>query len=195
MQHYFRTKREYPDCLVMFRMGDFYEMFFEDAKRASDILDITLTSRGELDGEKIPLAGVPYHALDPNLAKGVVKRDVVRVVTPGVVVESELLNERSNNYLMALTIKGEHIGAALADISTAEFLATELPARELGALLAPFSPAAILIPLSAGVDRQLHETLAKSACLTPVEDGEFQGAAERQKGPFWVSAPAAHRAD
>jgi len=213
MQQYFRTKREYPDCLVMFRMGDFYEMFFEDAKRASDILDITLTSRGELDGEKIPLAGVPYHALepylaklvrtglkvaiceqleDPKLAKGVVKRDVVRVVTPGVVVESELLNERSNNYLMALTIKGEHIGAALADISTAEFLATELPARELGALLAQFSPAEILIPLSAGVDRQLHETLAKSACLTPVEDGEFQGAAERLKAHFGVATLEAY---
>ena len=69
MQQYFRVRKEYPDCVLMFRMGDFYEMFFEDAKTASKALDITLTSRGEHEGERIPLAGIPYHALEPYLAK------------------------------------------------------------------------------------------------------------------------------
>ncbi len=196
MQQYFRFKGEYPDCVIMFRMGDFYEMFFEDAKIASRVLDITLTSRGMFDDKKIPLSGIPYHALepylakfvkagyklaiceqieDPKFAKGVVKRDVVRVITPGSVVENELLNEKSNNYLMALTIKGDKIGAAFADISTAEFLATELHRKELRAVMAQFSPAEIIVPMSLGVDKELFEELKDAAYLSPVEDVQFQG--------------------
>lgn len=196
MQQYFRVKKEYPDCVVMFRMGDFYEMFFEDAKLASKVLDITLTSRGEYDGEMIPLAGIPYHALepylakfvraghklaiceqmeDPKLAKGVVKREVVRLITPGAVVENELLNEKSNNYLMALTLRGDKVGAALADISTAEFLATELSRKELAAVLAQFTPAEIIVPMSLGVDKEFLAELGNAAYLSPIEDAQFAG--------------------
>ena len=201
MQQYFRIKGQYEDCIVMFRMGDFYEMFFEDAKLASKVLDITLTSRGEYDGKKIPLAGIPYHALepylakfvkasykvaiceqveDPKLAKGVVKREVVRVITPGAVIENELLNEKSNNYLMALTLRGDRIGLALADISTAEFLTTELHRRELRTLLAQFSPAEIIVPLSLGVDKELFAELGDASYLSPLEDAQFAG--ERAEG-------------
>ena len=209
MQQYFRVRKEYPDCVLMFRMGDFYEMFFEDAKTASKALDITLTSRGEHEGERIPLAGIPYHALepylakfvrqgykvaiceqmeDPKFAKGVVKRDVVRVITPGAVVENELLNEKSNNYLLALTAKGERLGAALADISTAEFLATEISRGELKALIAQFSPAEVIIPASLGVDRELLSELERAAPLSPVDDASFgqENASNLLKGHFRV---------
>ena len=123
MQQFMFFKEKYPDCLILFRMGDFYEMFFDDAKIAARILEITLTKRGYHKGEPIPLAGIPYHALeqylakliraglkiaiceqveDPKLAKGVVKRDIVRVVTPGTVVENNLLSAKTNNYILAI---------------------------------------------------------------------------------------------
>ena len=126
MQQYQDAKRQHPDCLIMLRMGDFYEMFYEDAITASRELEITLTARGK--GEKCaPLAGVPYHALetylgrlikkgykvaiveqleDPKHAKGLVKRGLVRIVTPGTVMESSMLEEKENNYVMALTSYG-----------------------------------------------------------------------------------------
>src|SRR3990167_3830519 len=126
MKQYQEVKKAHPDCLVMLRMGDFYEMFYEDAVTASKELEITLTARGKGD-KRAPLAGVPYHALDtylgrlikkgykvaiveqledPKKAQGLVKRGLVRIVTPGTVMESSMLEEKENNYVMALTSYG-----------------------------------------------------------------------------------------
>ncbi|NLH48278.1 MAG: DNA mismatch repair protein MutS [Myxococcales bacterium] len=144
MRQYLDIKAEYPDHLLLFRMGDFYEMFFEDAEKASKILDIALTSRSHKNAEeRIPLCGIPYHALtpylsklikagvkvaicdqmeDPRLAKGLVQRAVTRVVTPGLVIEAdELLDEKSNNFLMGLYLEDDAQGFCLTDLSTGEF--------------------------------------------------------------------------
>jgi DNA mismatch repair protein MutS len=142
MNQYFRIKSQYPDEILFFRMGDFYEMFGEDAKVASKILGIALTSRGQIKGEKIPLAGIPYHAADrylakllragkkvvvceqvedPKLAKGIVKRDVVEVITPGTVTVDGVIEGASNNYLVSLTGDKEKLGLAMIDLTTGEF--------------------------------------------------------------------------
>ncbi len=147
LRQYLQAKADSGDALLFFRMGDFYELFFEDALIASDVLGLTLTSRdGAEKQERIPMAGVPCRALDgylarlikagktvaicdqledPKLAKGVVKRAVVRTVTPGTVLEPELLDDRANNYLAALCLTGHHSGLALLDVSTGEFLVAE----------------------------------------------------------------------
>jgi len=146
MRQYLDTKSRYPDCILLFRMGDFYEMFFEDAVTASKVLEITLTSRNKGKEDSIPLCGFPYHALstylaklidagfkaaiceqveDPKQAKGVVKREVVRVVTPGLVVDSGNLQAKENNFLAALYLQDFHFGLAFLDISTGEFRVTE----------------------------------------------------------------------
>jgi DNA mismatch repair protein MutS len=151
MRQYVEIKAGYEDCILLFRMGDFYEMFFEDAVTAAKILDITLTSRNKGKDDSIPLCGFPYHAAssyiskliengfkvaiceqveDPKLAKGVVKREVVRVVTPGLVIDVDNLNAGENNYLAALSLARESIGLAFLDISTGEFRVTEIKDRE-----------------------------------------------------------------
>jgi DNA mismatch repair protein MutS len=151
MRQYAEMKERYPDCILFFRMGDFYEMFFEDAVTASKILEITLTSRNKNSADAIPLCGFPYHAAspytakliekgykvaiceqveDPKLAKGVVRREVVRVVTPGLVLDTENLRAKENNFLAALVIRDGRFGLACADISTGEFLVTEAKDRE-----------------------------------------------------------------
>ena len=151
MRQYAEVKERYPDCILFFRMGDFYEMFFEDALTASKILEIALTSRNKNSKDAIPLCGFPYHAAssyiakliekgfkvaiceqieDPKLAKGVVRRDVVRVVTPGLVLETENLQAKENNFLAALFVRNGRFGLACVDISTGEFLVTEADDRE-----------------------------------------------------------------
>jgi DNA mismatch repair protein MutS len=146
IKQYLSIKDEYPDALLFYRMGDFYEMFFEDAELASRLLEITLTSRNKKDKTPIPMCGVPFRAVkgyiarliglgykvaicdqieDPALAKGLVKRDVVRVITPGMIVEDEFLDAKSNNYVLALIHQNQVWGLAFLDISTAEFLVTE----------------------------------------------------------------------
>ena len=146
VQQYLSIKQQYPDAILFYRMGDFYEMFFEDAKTASRILEIALTSRNKKDEEAIPMCGVPHHAAqgyvarlieqgfkvaiceqveDPAKAKGLVKRDVVRVITPGLVVDTEILDARSNNFLMSLFFWQGRYGIAHLDISTGTFRVTE----------------------------------------------------------------------
>ncbi len=147
MQQYYDVKEAYPDALIFFRMGDFYESFGDDAKVIARELEITLTTRGKSsDGEKMPLAGIPYHAIDtylprlvrkgykvaiceqledPKKAKGVVKRGVVRVVTPGTAVDSSMFMGPSNNYLMAISGDKGVYGVSFLDISTGEFLTTQ----------------------------------------------------------------------
>ena len=152
MQQYLEIKSEYPDAILFFRLGDFYEMFMDDAVVAARVLDITLTSRNKGATEEIPLCGVPFHSCqpyvaklvqnghkvaiceqveDPKVAKGIVKRAVVRVVTPGLVVDTDTLDPRRNNYLMAL-FQGENdcYGVSCVDITTGEFRVTELPDLE-----------------------------------------------------------------
>lgn len=152
MRQYLEIKADYPDCILFFRLGDFYEMFLDDAVKASRILDITLTSRGKGgDGADVPLCGIPYHSAmpylaklveagekvaiceqteDPKLAKGIVKRAVVRVVTPGLVTDADSLAPKENNYLAAL-VPGETVwGLAYLDLSTGDFRTTELTGLE-----------------------------------------------------------------
>src|SRR4030066_1358158 len=144
-QQYLRIKRRYPQAIVLFRLGDFYETFDEDARVVARELDIVLTSREMGKGQRVPMAGIPYHALDNYLAKligkgykvaiceqmtppgkGLVERDVIRVVTPGTVVEPGLLTDKSNNYLVSLVIDGDEAGISCVDITTGEFATTPL---------------------------------------------------------------------
>ena len=151
MRQYVEIKAGYEDCILLFRMGDFYEIFFEDAVTAAKVLDITLTSRGKGREDSIPMCGFPYHAAspyiakliekgfkvaiceqveDPKLAKGVVKREVARVVTPGLVVDTDNLQAGENNYLAALSCVHEKMGMAFLDISTGEFRVAEIEDRD-----------------------------------------------------------------
>jgi DNA mismatch repair protein MutS len=151
MQQYLSIKERYPDAILFYRMGDFYEMFFEDALTASKVLEITLTSRNKNDNVPVPMCGVPYRAAqsylarliangfkvaicdqveDPATAKGLVKREVVRLVTPGMVVEDELLDPKSNNFILAVTGARQTWGMAYMDISTGTFRVAETHDRE-----------------------------------------------------------------
>src|SRR4030042_981121 len=146
-QQYLRIKRKYPEAIVLFRLGDFYETFDEDAKLTSKELEIVLTSREMGKGRRVPMAGIPYHALDSYLArlinrgykvaiceqltkpgetKGIVEREVVRLVTPGTVVEPSLLDSKTNNYLVSLAVGEGEVGLAFVDITTSEFATTQL---------------------------------------------------------------------
>jgi len=146
IQQYLAVKEEYPDAILFYRMGDFFEMFFEDAEKASKLLEITLTSRNKKADSPIPMCGVPHRAVqgyiarliekgykvaicdqveDPSTSKGLVKREVVRVVTPGMILENELLDEKSNNYVLSAVVENNHIGLSYLDISTGAFRVTE----------------------------------------------------------------------
>ncbi len=151
MKQYVEIKKKYPDCILFYRMGDFYEMFFEDALTASPILEITLTSRNKTKEDAVPLCGFPYHAAsayitklvekgfkvaiceqveDPKNAKGIVKRDVIRVITPGLVLDEENLKAGENNYLACITAGRDVLGLAFLDISTGEFQVSEFVSRD-----------------------------------------------------------------
>ncbi len=166
MTQYFSIKSEFPDTLLLFRMGDFYEVFYDDAKRAAKLLDITLTTRGESGGAPIPMAGVPYHALDNYLArlvrlgestaiceqvseptgKGLVERKVVRVVTPGTITEEALLESRQENLLAALAGSGNQLALAWLELASGRFLAQQLGSlEEVEAQLERLQPAELLI--------------------------------------------------
>ncbi|MFK2904859.1 DNA mismatch repair protein MutS [Dyella ginsengisoli] len=168
MRQYLSAKAAHPDVLLFFRMGDFYELFYDDARKAARLLDITLTQRGASAGAPIPMAGVPYHAVenylarlvklgesvaiceqigDPALAKGIVERKVVRIVTPGTVTDAALLEERRDNLLLAIAAgPGGAYGLAWVDLSSGRFLLSEVPTAEaLAAELARLQPAETLI--------------------------------------------------
>jgi DNA mismatch repair protein MutS len=185
MQQYYAAKEEHKDALIFFRMGDFYESFGEDAKTIARELEITLTTRGKSkDGEKMPLAGIPYHAIDnylprlikkgykvaiceqledPKKAKGVVKRGVVRVVTPGTAMDSSMFSDSSNNYLVALYADKGEFGLSFLDISTGEFLATQLtdehPYDRIISELARMGPSECIMPPSLLKDTHLKERI------------------------------------
>ncbi len=174
MRQYLRIKAEHPDILVFYRMGDFYELFYDDARRAAELLDLTLTTRGQSAGEPIPMAGVPVHAVDtylarlvrkgesvaiaeqigdPSATKGPVERKVVRVVTPGTLVEEGLLEERRENLLMAIAPGGAgRTGIAVLELSTGSFRVQEVEnAEALAAELERLQPAEILLPEGAAL--------------------------------------------
>ncbi len=179
-KQYLRVKQKYPEAIVFFRLGDFYETFDEDAKVASRELDVVLTSREMGKGQRVPMAGIPHHALDNYLAKlinrghkvaiceqltppgkGLVERDVIRVVTPGTVVEPNLLESKSNNYLASLIVEGEEAGIAYVDISTSEFATTQLPAERVMPELERLQPSEVLIPEGADDYAQLPFTISR----------------------------------
>src|SRR5262245_36035963 len=166
MQQYLRIKAQYPDMLLFYRMGDFYEMFFDDAERASRLINITLTRRGESAGEPIKMAGVPYHAVDqylarlvklgesvaiceqigdPNTAKGPVERQVTRVVTPGTLTDAALLEDKRDNVLLALHRQRATLGLAWLSLSSGRFAVLETAPSNLATELERLGPAEILV--------------------------------------------------
>ncbi|MFA0812452.1 DNA mismatch repair protein MutS [Microbulbifer epialgicus] len=168
MQQYMRIKAQHPQELVFYRMGDFYELFFDDAKKAAELLDVTLTARGKSGGEPIPMAGIPYHAAegylsrlikagvsvaiceqigDPATSKGPVERQVVRIVTPGTVTDEALLNDRRDNLLAAISHLGDVFGLALLDLATGRFVVQETDTLEaLAEQVQRHNPVELLAP-------------------------------------------------
>lgn len=170
MQQYLNIKANNKDCLIFFRLGDFYEMFYDDAILVSKELELTLTGRDCGEGQRAPMCGVPYHAVDtylgrlvakgykvaiceqtedPSQTKDIVKREVVRIVTPGTVIESELLTDNKNNYLCSVYLDGGHAGVTFADISTGDILATEIEGEQYVSRLlneiATYSPRELML--------------------------------------------------
>jgi hypothetical protein len=222
MQQYMKIKDKLPDAILFFRLGDFYEMFFDDALLASKELELTLTGRDCGQEERAPMCGVPYHSCegyiarligkgykvaiceqteDPALAKGLVKREVVRVITPGTVVEGSMLEETRNNYICALYIAGEEAGMAFADVSTGEIFATAsrggAASRAVGEL-GRFCPKEIIVNGEGGRtgrSRSSRETgcSASSRC---VDRGVFRregGGGKHREAVFPYQRPPAFR--
>lgn len=165
MQHYLQTKKENPDCILFYRLGDFYEMFFDDAILVSKELELTLTGKSCGMEERAPMCGIPYHALDnylsrlvgkgykvaiceqvedPKEAKGMVKREVVRIVTPGTNIDNVALDETRNNYIMGIAFIGDKYGIAVADVTTGDFLVTELETDKLMDEIFKYHPSEII---------------------------------------------------
>ena len=194
-EQYKRIKAKYKDALLFFRLGDFYEMFDEDAILASRILGLTLTSRSHGKGGRVPLAGIPYHAADkymakllakgykvaiceqvedPKKAKGVVKREVVEVVTPGTTTLASTLKEKSNNFLLGLVEGRSRWGMAILDLSTGDFQVDEIEGQELKDELSLINPAEIILPETHPPEGQKEiEDWFPQLTLTPLEDWKF----------------------
>ncbi|MBA7605538.1 DNA mismatch repair protein MutS [subsurface metagenome] len=188
-KQYLRIKRKYPEAIVFFRLGDFYETFDQDAKIASKELDIVLTSREMGKGQRVPMAGIPFHALDNYLARlinkgykvaiceqltepkagGLVERDVIRVVTPGTVVEPQLLEAKANNYLAAIVGDGEEAGISYADITTGEFATTQVSRERALAELERLNPSEVLAPRGS----DLADSSSPSP-VTPIDEQWFE---------------------
>lgn len=207
MQQYLRIKAEYPDILLFYRMGDFYELFFDDAHRAADLLDITLTHRGQSNGQPIPMAGVPYHAAenylarllrkgesiaiceqigDPTTSKGPVERQVKRIVTPGTVTDEALMDARRDNRIVSIQFGKQKIGLACLDLSRAALSVTEFSRQasdgELAAELERLNPAEILV--AEGIDTQQFSLLPGPA-PTPRPPWHFDAANASRKLCDW----------
>jgi len=195
-QQYLRIKRRYPQAIVFFRLGDFYETFDEDARIVSKELDIVLTSREMGKGHRVPLAGIPYHALDNYLArlvnrgykvaiceqmtqpgetKGLVEREVVRVVTPGTVVEPGLLDSKANNYLTSIVLGNNKAGIAYVDITTSEFATTQIPLARMLPELERLRPSEII-----AADSSDLPALELTAPVTRLDNYRFELEIARQ---------------
>ncbi len=215
MKQYFEIKEKNKDCILFYRLGDFYEMFYEDAILASRELELTLTGRDCGQEERAPMCGVPFHSCegyiaklvskgykvaiceqteDPKAAKGLVKRDIIRVITPGTVMEQSMLDESRNNYICSMYSSDKKIGICFCDISTGELYATDISGRDyyriLTNQLASYSPREILFggdiinlkqlpefiksKLSAGVEMLDDHKFELSLCRETVEQ-QFPG--------------------
>lgn len=209
MAQYLDIKAGYPDAILFYRMGDFYEMFFNDAELASAALDIALTKRGKIDGEDIRMCGVPHHAAEGYLLtlirkgfrvaiaeqmekpaeakkrgyKAVVKREVVRLVTPGTLTEDSLLDARAHNYLVAISAVRDDLAVAWADVSTGDFHVTQVTRLGLEPLLARLAPKELLLSESAGLKLPDY-------AITPLAPASFDSAAAvgRLTGLFGVAS-------
>jgi DNA mismatch repair protein MutS len=195
MAQYYKVKQAHPDTVLLFRVGDFFETFEEDAKTASKVLGITLTKRSNGSAGDTPLAGFPHHAIDsylpklvragyrvaiceqmenPKFAKGIVKREVVEVVTPGVTLSDKLLDHKKNNYLLAIAILDQICGLSFCDISTGEFYVFEIPTSQLGEQIESINPSEFLIPKR---DKEflgkLIERINPALRITKLEDWIF----------------------
>jgi DNA mismatch repair protein MutS len=220
MEQYLEIKAAHPGLMLFYRMGDFYELFFEDAEVASKALGIVLTKRGKHQGQDIPMCGVPVersedylHRLiaqgirvavceqmeDPAAArargnKSVVKRGVIRVVTPGTLTEDNLLDARANNYLLSIarargSTGGDRLGLAWIDISTSEFMVTECGFNELAATLARINPNEVIVSDALYSDSEFEPVLRELAAVTPVTRDVFDGAtAERRLCDYFAVA-------
>ncbi|MCR5666756.1 MAG: DNA mismatch repair protein MutS [Eubacterium sp.] len=197
MAQYMKTKEEYKDCILFYRLGDFYEMFFEDAVTVSKELELTLTGKACGLEERAPMCGVPYHAAetylnrlvsrgykvaiceqveDPKLAKGLVKREVIRIVTPGTNLDSSMLDDGRNNFLMCIVYTSDSYGLAIADVSTGEFYTTEVDSsRKIMDELYKYAPSEIIcndaFTISGFDIEQIKERL--NICLSPLDDWYF----------------------
>lgn len=221
MKQYFEIKEQYPNTLLFFRLGDFYEMFFNDAKTASRELELTLTGRDCGQEERAPMCGVPFHSAetyiarlvskgykvaiceqmeDPALAKGLVKRDVIRVITPGTVLESSMLDETKNNYISSIYRYEKQVGICFADVSTGELQATEFSADSMTELhsriineLSRFSPSEILINPEILDFKTLAEFIKDklSASLECMDETDYADCDTVVLGQFSAEDPAA----
>ena len=213
MEQYFEIKKNYKDFLLFYRLGDFYEMFFDDAIVASREIGLTLTGRDCGEAERAPMCGVPFHAADeyigklinkgykiaiceqiedPATAKGIVKRDVIRVVTPGTLIETELLNETKNNYLCALYMDEFEYGVCFCDVSTAEVYATSISGANMDAALineiGTYAPAEVISNLSKNKFRETADFIVGRAHAMLLDNQphrfEFSESLERVKRQF-----------
>ncbi len=198
LKQYRKIKEQYRDAFLFFRLGDFYEMFYDDAVKASEILDITLTARGKGTANKIPMCGVPFHSADsyiaklvksghrvaiceqiedPKVAKGIVKREIVRVITPGTITELGLLDSKSNNYIAAFSPPGDFCGAAFIDLSTGDFKISEFPVQEhlqhLADQLKHFSPREVVIPEDFSFPEKFKKENLASTLITSLNAWDF----------------------
>ena len=213
MQHYLDTKNQYKDCILFYRLGDFYEMFFDDAINVSRELELTLTGKDCGQEERAPMCGIPYHAAegyisrliskgykvaiceqleDPKQAKGIVKRDVIRVVTPGTVMEANLLDDRKNNYIMSIYKNGIYFGVTVCDITTGDFRSTEIKDTNNFATLldeiSKYSPAELIVNQMM-FDSQEEITKIKErfdVYVTKLEESKFINDAEALENRFKI---------
>jgi len=198
IEQYLSIKSQYPDAILFFRLGDFYEMFFEDAKISSKVLEITLTGRDGGAAERVPMCGVPYHAAegyiakligrgyrvaiceqveDPSASRGIVRREVTRVITPGTVMEGQLLEDKKNNYLASIAPYNGEIGLAFTDITTGSFMAGsftgEKARAELIEEICRLTPAEIILPLSKAVEFERDLKICGNAVVSGYRDTAF----------------------
>lgn len=200
MKQYFEMKRKHPDAVMLFRVGDFYETFADDAVTASEILGITLTRRANGSAEFVPLAGFPHHALDtylpklvragkrvaiceqledPKLTKKLVKRGITELITPGVSINDNVLDHRQNNFLAAIHFGKSQLGVAFLDISTGEFLTAEGNAEHIDKLLGNFAPKEILV--ERGKRRSLEQFSSGRYLASELDDWIFTEQAARDR--------------